>query len=313
MKTANKWIIAIIGAAIIVWMLHLFAFTSCLIPSAGMENALFQGERIIVNKWSSGLRRPFMTFFPYRRWLEKKVKQGEVVVFNNPANTLQPIIDRREIFISRCIGTPGDTLSVTPFFSIVPSPDTQTNPDKKSLYSYPGYKEKELHTLLQSLSITGNKMMGSNDNRNVRSFSRYEYYLLQQAIKGDSIWLIPFPPVTENDVQKLVIPSRGKPVKIESWNVTLFGNTIMMHEKKQAEVIDDILYVDGEPVSEYTFSQDYYWMVSNNSINPTDSRLFGLVPQNHIIGKALFIWFSKEKDTGMFQGYRRERFFKKVF
>ena len=60
-----KWIIAFAGAMVIVLLLRGFAFTSCLIPSAGMENSLFQGERILVNKWSYGLRVPYMSLFSY--------------------------------------------------------------------------------------------------------------------------------------------------------------------------------------------------------------------------------------------------------
>ena len=93
-------------------------FYTCLIPSTGMENSLFQGERILVNKWSYGLRVPLMSLFSYHRWCERSVRQQDVVVFNNPAAIGQPTIDRREIYISRCIGTPGDTLLVDSLFSV---------------------------------------------------------------------------------------------------------------------------------------------------------------------------------------------------
>ena len=63
-----KWIFAFAGAIAVVLLLRGFAFTSCLIPSTGMENSLFQGERILVNKWSYGLRLPLMSLFSYHRW-----------------------------------------------------------------------------------------------------------------------------------------------------------------------------------------------------------------------------------------------------
>ena len=62
-----KWILAFAGAVVVVLLLRGFAFTSCLIPSTGMENSIFQGERILVNKWSYGLRVPFMSLFSYHR------------------------------------------------------------------------------------------------------------------------------------------------------------------------------------------------------------------------------------------------------
>lgn len=80
-----KWILAFAGAVVVVLLLRGFAFTSCLIPSTGMENSIFQGERILVNKWSYGLRVPFMSLFSYHRWCENPVRRQDIVVFNNPA------------------------------------------------------------------------------------------------------------------------------------------------------------------------------------------------------------------------------------
>ena len=95
-----KWILAFAGAVVVVLLLRGFAFTSCLIPSTGMENSIFQGERILVNKWSYGLRVPFMSLFSYHRWCESPVRRQDIVVFNNPAGIRQPVIDCREIYIA---------------------------------------------------------------------------------------------------------------------------------------------------------------------------------------------------------------------
>ncbi|MCE8993060.1 signal peptidase I [Bacteroides thetaiotaomicron] len=305
-----KWIFAFAGAIAVVLLLRGFAFTSCLIPSTGMENSLFQGERILVNKWSYGLRVPLMSLFSYHRWCERSVRQQDVVVFNNPAAIGQPTIDRREIYISRCIGTPNDTLLVDSLFS-VSSPEAQFNPDKKRLYSYPATKEQLITSLMQTLSITNDGLMGSNDSTHVRSFSRYEYYLLEQAI-SDQNWIQPLTEKSEKELKPLIVPGKGKALRVYPWNITLLRNTLVMHEGKQAEIKNDTLYIDGKPTQHCFFTKDYYWMASNNSVNLSDSRLFGFVPQDHIIGKASLIWFSKEKGTGIFDGYRWNRFFQSV-
>ena len=305
-----KWIFAFAGAIAVVLLLRVFAFTSCLIPSTGMENSLFQGERILVNKWSYGLRVPLMSLFSYHRWCERSVRQQDVVVFNNPAAIGQPTIDRREIYISRCIGTPGDTLLVDSLFS-VSSPEAQLNPDKKRLYTYPAAKEQLVTSLMQTLSITNDGLMGSNDSTHVRSFSRYEYYLLEQAI-SDQNWIQPLTEKSEKELKPLIVPGKGKALRVYPWNITLLRNTLVMHEGKQAEIKNDTLYIDGKPTQHCFFTKDYYWMASNNSVNLSDSRLFGFVPQDHIIGKASLIWFSKEKGTGIFDGYRWNRFFQSV-
>ena len=305
-----KWIFAFAGAIAVVLLLRGFAFTSCLIPSTGMENSLFQGERILVNKWSYGLRVPLMSLFSYHRWCERSVRQQDVVVFNNPAAIGQPTIDRREIYISRCIGTPGDTLLVDSLFS-VSSPEAQFNPDKKRLYSYPATKEQLITSLMQTLSITNDGLMGSNDSTHVRSFSSYEYYLMEQAI-SDQNWIQPLTEKSEKELKPLIVPGKGKALRVYPWNITLLRNTLVMHEGKQAEIKNDTLYIDGKPTQHCFFTKDYYWMASNNSVNLSDSRLFGFVPQDHIIGKASLIWFSKEKGTGIFDGYRWNRFFQSV-
>lgn len=305
-----KWAMALTGAAVCVLLLRGCAFTSCLIPSTGMENSIFQGERILVNKWSYGLRLPMMSFLSYHRWGERPVKQQDIVVFNNPARIQQPVIDRREMYISRCIGVPGDTLLVDSLF-FASSAETGFNPDKKRLYAYPAGKEMTVDSLIQALAIADDGLMGSDDSTHVRSFSRYEYYLLEQALPAPS-WIQPLSPSTQRPLQPLVVPGKGSAIEVHPWNITLLRNTLVMHEGRQAEIKNDTLYVDGQPVTKGCFTKDYYWMGSNNTINLSDSRLFGFVPQDHIIGKAWLIWFSKEKGSDCLEGYRWNRFFQRV-
>lgn len=110
----------------------------------------------------------------------------------------------------------------------------------------------------------------------------------------------------------VIVPGKGKPVRVYPWNRTLLCNTLVLHENKQAEIKNDTLYVDGKPVQHCYFTKDYYWVGANNSINLSDSRLFGFVPKDHIIGKASLIWFSKKPETGLFNGYRWKRMWKMV-
>lgn len=310
MNKGIRWLIALAGAIVVALLFRCFAFTSCLIPSSGMENSLFQGERILVNKWSYGLRLPAMSLFPYTRWISSQVQRGDVVLFNNPANTSQSVIDRREVYISRCIGVPGDTLFVDSLFTVVASP-RQASPDQKGLYGYPQNKEHAIDSLLHLLSIAGNKLMGQDKESYVRSFSRYEYYLLSQAL-GENNWLQLLSQERCEETLPLIVPGKGKYIRVHPWNITLLRNTLVLHEGKQAEIRNDTLYVDGKLTLHGYFTKEYYWMASNNSVNLSDSRLFGFVPHDHIIGKAFRIWFSKEDNTAPFSGYRWNRFLEKV-
>lgn len=289
MRHVPLWIKAMLTAVIVVLLIKAFAFTSCTIPSTGMENSLYQGERVLVNKWSYGLRVPFSTW----RWLEKPVGKGDIVLFNNPnPRSLQTAVGNRELFISRCVGVPGDTLMLNE--ELLVTDEQVLSPDSKSLYVYPHADEDVVLDAMQAVNIKGNQLVGYADGKYIRSFSHYEYYLLRQKLAGR----VELAPLYRKDISKshpFVIPAKGKPVKVYPWNVALLCNTIVRHEGKQASVKGDTLYVSGKPVQTYTFSKNYYWMASNNPVNLCDSRLFGLVPDDHLIGKAWRIWFSSKK------------------
>lgn len=305
-----KSVLTVIGAILVVVLLRSCVATSYLIPSSGMENTLYQGERILVNKWSYGLRLPSLLAGGYCRWADRPVRKEDILVFNNPANLSERAIDRREVFIGRCIGTPGDTLLIDSVFCV--SPSEKNAPDQKFLYAYPRGKEHQLDSLLTILSIAPGPLLGQDSAKNVRSFSRYEFYLLEQAFNG-RCWIEPIDKAcSAESLKPLIVPGKGRVLRVYPWNMTLLRNTLVLHEKKQAEIKNDTLYVEGKPTRHCYFTQDYYWVAANNATNLSDSRLFGFVPKDHVIGKASVVWFSKEQGRGVFKGYRWKRMWKRV-
>ena len=309
MKKGLKWIIAFIGAAIFVLLLRCFAFTSYYIPSSGMEDSLLRGDRILVNKWSYGLRSPLLRHLPYIRWKEKPMEREDIAVFNNPANT-SDIIDEKEIFISRCIALPGDTLIVDSVFTRL-SPNILPDLEQEYEFFYPMEKDSILNELLLSQHITTDTVIEIDSVYLSRTLS-WKIYHEQEVNMGNEAWLIPVDKETPSRIHSLVVPSKGQTIKVYPWNRTLLMNTILLHEGHDASIVNDTLFIDGVVSDEYTFTKDYYWMLSNNSINPADSRLFGFVPHDHLIGKASYIWFSKEPRTSFLLGYRWDRFFNKI-
>ena len=238
----RNWKIAatLTGVILTVILLRSCVATSYLIPSTGMENSLYRGERILVNKWSYGLRLPFISLWGYHRWGDKPVRKDDILVFNNPANLSQTAIDQREVYIGRCLGVSGDTLWVDSLFSVIPS--EKNAPDQKFLYTYPRKKEKQLDSLLTILSIRPNVLLGQDTVKNVRSFSRYEYYLLEQAL-GTNNWIEPADKEDSVDVLKpLIIPVKGKAVRVYPWNMTLLRNTLVLHERKRKTCTALLLY-----------------------------------------------------------------------
>lgn len=275
-----------------------------------MENSLYPGDRVLVNKWSYGWRVPLAGWFSYRRWLEKPVKRADVVLFNNPMpNDPNREIDRRELYISRCVGLPGDTLMLDK--EMILAGQTVFSPDSKSLYAYASESEDTLQQVLGRLGIEGNELVGYNDDGFVRSFSHYEMYLLRQEL-DKTVRFVPLQGVDRDEVHPFVVPRKGEKVRVYPWNVRLLCNTLVCHENRQAEVKGDSLWIEGKPVAECSFGQDYYWMASNNSVNLSDSRLFGFVPRSHLVGRAALVWFSKDNESDWLEGYRWNRFFQLV-
>ncbi len=311
MKKGIKLLVTCVGALLLVVLFRACAFTTCYIPSTGMENTLLPGDRIVVNKWSYGLRLPLMSLWGYHRWGERSVQREEIVVFNNPADRKERTISCRSIFTGRCVGLPGDTLWVDSLFNL--STGMPYNPDRTSLYAYPPQREGELLQLLRQLAIPTGEVLGKDSAHHLRSFSHYEYYLLEQAI-GTPCWIQEHDTGRHAEQQRsiLTVPRKGATIEVQPWNRTLLCNTLVLHESRHAEIKEDTLYIDGKPAQHCTFTQDYYWVSANNFINLADSRLFGFVPHSHLIGRAVRIWFSKEPGTGITEGYRWERLGKGV-
>ena len=282
------------GCILAVILVKAFLVTSCFIPSSGMENTLYQGEGVLINKWSYGLRMPFPSVFGYHRLGSCDIKEGDIVLFNdpNPANPSKRI-EGREVFISRCIGTAGDTLLLNK--ELIDTGNEVWSPDNKALYVYPASQEDAVQAILDEVDIRDNPLVGyTEDGDFIRSFSRYEWYLVSQKA-GKKITFMPLNAKLADEVHPFVVPRKDVPVTVYPWNAVLLCNTIMAHEGKRATVKGDTLWIEGKPVRSYTFTKNYYWMASNNPVNLSDSRLFGFVPEEYIIGKAWRIWFTTRK------------------
>lgn len=289
------WLKAVFTSVAVALLVKMLLVTSCIIPSSGMENSLYQGEGILVNKWSYGLRVPFPSLWGYHRLGKNSVEKGDIFLFNNPDPRRESEwMERRELFISRCTGVAGDTLMLNRELTEIGG--EVLSPDSKELYAYPSAAEDLVWEALQSIGIAEENKLVSylSDGSYIRSFSHYEYYLMVQKL-GGKVVLTPLTSKQPQEVYPFVVPRKGMPVKVYPWNVALLCNTIRAHEHRQAEVCRDTLWVEGVPVSEYAFTKDYYWVSSNDPVNLCDSRLFGFVPEDYIIGKACLIWFTSRK------------------
>ncbi len=104
---------------------------------------------------------------------------------------------------------------------------------------------------------------------------------------------------SEDNFGPIWIPKSGATVQLTLENLPLYRRAIDVYEGHDLEVQGDKILIDGSPASSYTFTQDYYWMMGDNRHRSQDSRFWGYVPFDHIVGKAVLVWFTKDPDTGI--------------
>jgi signal peptidase I len=110
----------------------------------------------------------------------------------------------------------------------------------------------------------------------------------------------------------IVIPKNGSSIKLDSSNIDLYRDIIEIYESNLLNVVNNKIFINDTLVSEYTFKMNYYWMMGDNRHNSADSRMWGFVPENHIVGKALFVWMSWDTNAKGLKKIRWNRLFTSV-
>ena len=117
---------------------------------------------------------------------------------------------------------------------------------------------------------------------------------------------------TRDNYGPIWIPKKGASVKLTLDNLPIYERCIRAYEENDLLVRDGKIFINGKEANEYTFKLDYYWMMGDNRHNSADSRYWGFVPEDHIVGKPIFIWWSSDPDRGGFGGIRWKRLFRWV-
>ena len=107
----------------------------------------------------------------------------------------------------------------------------------------------------------------------------------------------------------LVIPKAGMTINIDTTNIVLYDRIIGVYEHNDLKVQGDKVMINGKEAKTYTFKMGYYWMMGDNRHNSADSRFWGFVPEDHIVGKAVFVWMSLKENTSFSNKFRWNRFF----
>ena len=230
--------------------------------------------------------------------------------------------DRRENYVKRCVGLPGQTLQIKNHIVYL---DGKANKEPDNVqYTYRmKLKQSIPDELMKELGITMEDLMSLN-TLGYMPMTKHAVETLKQQGYVDSIelnteaeeWDI-YPlngnkHWTRDNYGPVWIPEKGKSLQLTLDNLPVYERCIRTYEGNTLEVRDDKIFINGQEAKEYTFKMDYYWMMGDNRHNSLDSRYWGFVPEDHIVGKPIFIWWSSDPDRSGISGIRWSRLFRIV-
>jgi signal peptidase I len=348
----RSWIDAIGFAVIAATILRTFLIEAYTIPTSSMEKSMLIGDFLFVSKVAYGPRVPMTPIafplvhhtmpigngksyteavkLPYHRMKGLgEIERNDCVVFNWPAETLGRPVDKKENYVKRCVGVPGDKIELIDAQLMVnDAPQEEPEGMKKQWHYNVSTKGTGLNPNIlyekyditeggygrnkneYNLTLTNESRDAIQNFTNVTSVKRqYE----KGGIYADYIfphdknfkWNVDnFGPIT--------VPAAGETVSITTENLSIYKDIIERYENNKLEVVAGEIYINDKVATTYTFAMDYFWMMGDNRHNSADSRFWGFVPENHIVGKALFVWMSWDKNAKGLNKIRWNRLFSSV-
>ncbi len=237
--------------------------------------------------------------------------------------------DRRENYVKRCVGLPGQTLQIK---NRVVYLDGKANkePDNVQYTYYVKLHRPIPEDLIESLHISGEnlQMLGATATPTSPGYMPLTKTMAEALAKrkdvvesirintdsptGETYPLNAVTGWTRDNYGPVWIPAKGQSITLTLKNLPVYERPIKVYEGNDLQVKNGKIYINGKQTNRYTFKMDYYWMMGDNRHNSADSRYWGFVPEDHIVGKPLFIWYSSDPDRNGFGGVRWSRIFKWV-
>ncbi|MBZ4035091.1 signal peptidase I [Flavobacterium sp. 17A] len=371
---------SLVFAIIVATLVHTYIIQPFTIPSSSLEKTLYTGDFLFVSKINFGARVPMTSIalpmvhdsipflgtksylfnddftkketslwnkfqLPYFRFPAlEDIKRNEIVVFNQPADTLRNMdnfnpdrnyykpIDKKTNLVKRCVGIAGDTLEIRQGDIFINGKLSVLPKSAKAQYNFlidtkgQAISQDELkHTYgaREGLKYDNGYFALTNNGEYFLTLTDEEAKLIARnpVVKSVKKQLTPkgedgnvFPHIKSlgwnfDNYGPIYIPKKGKTVKLNMETLPFYKRIIEEYEHNSLKIEGKQIIINGKPTDTYTFKQDYYWMMGDNRQNSLDARFWGFVPFDHVIGKPVFIWFSWEKDATGINKIRWNRVF----
>ena len=362
-KTADT-ISSLLFAVIVATIVHTYLIQPYTIPTSSLEKSLLVGDFLFVSKMNYGARVPMTTIalpmvhdsipltklksyltypqLPYMRLPGiQNIDRTDIVVFNWPVDTVYKFfdtskrraykpVDKKSNYVKRCVGIPGDSLSIKDGIVYIDGKILQLPERAKPQFSYKiafdGKTPVNLEYLFKDLDITDPAFFTDDTKRDTLILSALTEAgalkfkntpgitaVVRQISKAADNGVFPhINKWNKDNYGPIYVPQQGKTVALTMETLPFYKAIITDYENNELKVTGSEIRINGEVVNSYTFAQNYYWMMGDNRHNSEDSRYWGFVPENHIVGKPVFIWLSIDPNGKGINKIRWDRVFTTV-